>query len=229
MWEWMQENSTALQILLSLLSTVVWITYLHVFLSSFRRQTRSSLMISRGGSRDLKARCIVSNMGSEAAFLMDVLVEFETQGKRFTTSVVDRLEQRDNDNDGQQHMTSSALGPMTSGSSIDIGSFEDILKRAHRQFDSADFTKDILKIRLIAIAATSQARELVAACRGFEFNFAADGGVEQIRSLDIVAEQIRSRRKRKSLRRVLEKIQRNEVLDQSVSPELIETHPLTGK
>ncbi|TCS62799.1 hypothetical protein EDD52_10894 [Primorskyibacter sedentarius] len=219
MWGWLHDNSTTLQVLVSLLSTCVWITYLHVFLSSYRRQTRSSLMISREGARDLKARCIVSNMGSEAAFLMDVLVEFETEGKKFTTSVIDRLELQGAEGDTSK--TGSAQGPMASGSYVDIGSFEDILTRAHRQFDSADFTRDILRTRLIAIAATSQARDLVAACRGFEFIFGTEGSVVHVRPIEIAAKQIRSRRKRKSLRRLLEKIQRDEVLNRSVSPELI--------
>lgn len=216
----MQEHSTTLQVLVSLLSTGVWIAYLHVFLSSYRRQTRSSLLISREGAHGLKGRCVISNMGSEPAFLMDVLAEFETSDTRFTASVIDRAELRDGESDGRQDV--SAQGPMQSGSHVDIGSFEDVLTRAKEKFHSEDFTRDVSTLRLIAIAATSQARDLAAACRCFEFVFDDDGKVTRVRPLDISSEQIRSRRKRKKLRELLERIQEEEVMDQSVSDDLIE-------
>ncbi|MFW8635462.1 hypothetical protein [Cribrihabitans pelagius] len=219
MWNWMHENSTTLQVLVSLLSTGVWIAYLHVFLSSYRRQTRSSLLISREGARGLKGRCVISNMGSEPAFLMDVLAEFETADTRFTASVIDRSELQENE-DGNS-VGVSAQGPMLSGSHVDIGAFEDILSRAKQKFHSQDFTSEISNMRLIAIAATSQARDLAAACRCFEFVFDSQGQVSRIRPLDISAEQIRSRRKRKKLRTLLEQMQRDEVMDEPVSDDLI--------
>lgn len=226
MWSWLQEHSTSIQMLVSLLSTGVWIAYLHVFLSSYRRQTRSSLLISREGPHGLKGRCIISNMGSEPAFLMDVLAEFETEGTRFTASVVDRLElwERDEDPDSQF----CAVGPMESGGYLDFGSFEDILRRAQITFESQDVTRDVLKVRLIAIAATSQARELVAACRSFEFDVGRDDNVVRIRPVEISAQQIRSRRKRKKLGELLQRIQREETIDHSVGDDLVEGDSLIG-
>ncbi len=226
MWSWLQENSSSIQILVSLLSTVVWIAYLHVFLSSYRRQTRSSLLISREGAHGLKGRCVVSNMGSEPAFLMDVLAEFETEGTRFTASVVDRLELWERDDNPDTSVT--AIGPMASGGHVDVGSFEDILTRTRKAFESQDFTRDILNVRLIAIAATSQARQLVAAYRCFEFDFGNNGDVVRIRPLEIAAKQIRSRRKRKKLSRLLERIQREEAINQPVGDDLVEQRPILG-
>lgn len=222
MWSWLQEHSTSVQVVVSLLSTGVWIAYLHVFLSSYRRQTRSSLLISREGAHGLKGRCVISNMGSEPAFLMDVLAEFETEGTRFTASVIDRLELWERDEDPDCEF--SAIGPMASGGYLDFGSFEDILRRAQISFDSRDFTRDLLKVRLIAIAATSQARELVAACRSFEFDFGTDHDTVRIIPVEISAQQIRSRRKRKKLSKLLEKLQREETINHPVCDDLFEDY-----
>jgi hypothetical protein len=226
MWSWLQENSASLQVLVSLLSAGVWIFYLHVFVSSYRRQTRSSLLISRDGAHGLKGRCVISNMGSEPAFLMDVLAEFETEGKRFTASVVDRQELWESDDDPGTEI--AAKGPISSGGHVDIGSFKDIVSRSQKVFNSEDFTRDVLRVRLIAIAATSQARELVAACRSFEFDFDANGDVIHVRPLQIVAEQIRSRRKRKKLSKLLEQTQRDEAMNEPVADDLVADRSILG-
>ncbi|MFW8595295.1 hypothetical protein [Cribrihabitans neustonicus] len=221
MWSWIQENSATLQLVVSLLTAFVWIAYLHVFVSSYQRQTRSSLLISGEGPHGLKGRCVISNMGSEPAFLMDVLAEFETADKKFTASVIDRAELWESEEGTSDGI--SAQGPMLSGSYVDIGSFEDVLDRAKRKFNSEDFTRNVSTLRLIAIAATSQARDLAAACRCFEFVFDDGGDVSRIRPIEISAEQIRSRRKRRKLRSLLEEIQKDEVIDHSVSDDLIES------
>lgn len=226
MWAWMQTHASSIQVLVSLLTTVVWIAYLHVFLSSYRRQTRSSLLISREGARGLDSRCIIANMGSEPAFLMDVLAEFETEGKRFTASVVDRLELWEQDQEPGE--ASSAQGPMESGGYVDVGSFGDVLTRAHRQFQSHDFTNEIVNLRLIAIAATNQARHLAAACRSFEFSFDEDGDVVQVVPVEAAAKQIRSRRKQKQIRRLLEGLQREAAIDSPVSDDLVD-QPIFGR
>ena len=220
MWNWLNENSSIIQVFVTLLSTIVWIVYLHIFFSSYRRQTRSSLLITRHGSREINGRCIISNMGSEPAYLLDVLAEFETEGSRTTASVIDRLEIWDRDRKDSENL--SAEGPIKSGDSVDIGSFEDLLSRAHRQFNSKDFTQDVITMRLIAIAATSQARELVAATREFElFTADSEGGKMKICPVGVEAEQIVSRQKRRHLRKILAEIQRNEAMGRPVSDDLI--------
>ncbi|WP_150281804.1 hypothetical protein [Salipiger aestuarii] len=214
MWEWMKDNVTTLQVVVSVVSTGVWIAYLHVFLASFKRQTRSSLLITRAGGRGMVGRCIVSNMGSEPAYLLDVLAEFGVGDTKTTVSVVDRLELWDKASDVTTGV--SAVGPIGSGGYVDIGSFDDLFARARKRLGSTDAIQRTDALKLVAIAATNQARHLVAAYRSFEIHRGDDGAQIRIIPVEVEAVQIRSRRMRKKLVGLLSELQRNEALDRDV-------------
>ena len=214
MWEWLKDNVTLLQVLVSLTSALVWIAYLQMFAASFRRQTRSSRLITLAGGRGTTGRCIVSNMGSEPAYLMDVLAEFEADGNQTAVSVVDRLELWDKSSDVTTGV--SAVGPLTSGSYVDIGSFDNLFTRARKRLGTTDATEKAETIKLIAIAATSQARDLVAAYRSFELYRPEGSDTVQLLPVEVESKQIRSRRKRKKLRALLEELQRNEAVERDV-------------
>ncbi|MBS8228674.1 hypothetical protein DYI42_20810 [Vannielia litorea] len=213
MWQWLQDNQPAIQIIVSLTTTVVWIAYLHIFLVSFRRQTRSGLLINRAGRDGLAARCIISNLGSEPAYLTDVLAEVEIGEDTLTTSVVDRLEMFEDSDQSQ-----TAQGPMASGAYIDIGSFEDIFERVHQRHGSRDIARKADRIKLIAVAATSQARDLVAAYRNFDIS--GSGEQTMLRPVEVEAKQVRSWFQRRRLKRLLSAIQRREPLNGSASSQL---------
>ena len=216
MWEWLKDNVTTLQVMVSLLSTGVWIVYLHIFLSSFRRQTRSSLLINRAGARDMQGRCLISNMGGEPAFLLDVLAEVASEDRVLTVSVVDRLELWDTETDPRGGV--SAEGPIASGDYVDIGSFDEIMNRVAKALGEQRGEARDLRIELVAIAATNQARQLIGAHRGFRIA-TGEGGI-QVRPKQIEAVQIRSRRQRKQLKTVLEELQTKASLDRAITGDL---------
>ncbi|WP_339112853.1 hypothetical protein [Thioclava sp. GXIMD2076] len=217
MWNWITENVTALQAMVSLLSTVVWIVYLNLFLSSYQRQKRSSILISRAGSNQMGAHCIVSNMGSEPAFLVDVLAEIATDERIITASVADRLESWDEG--ASPSTTVSAEGPIESGGYTDIGTFEQLFDRVCRQSEIENCAHRISHVNLIAIAATNQARELVAAHRSFEVN-RSEGRAPRLHPVQVEAIQIRSRHKRKKLTAILKQMQDYQAIEGSVMGEL---------
>jgi len=209
MWTWLQENHAAIQIIVSLVTTAVWIGYLHVFLVSFLRQTRSGLLINRAGHDGQRARCIVSNLGSEPAYLTDVLAEVDIGEDSITASVVDRFEVKEG---GQEGVT--AQGPMASGGYVDIGSFDDIFERVRTRFGKNAMGEDVKGIKLIAIAATSQARSLVAAYRNFDLDHTEAGAVI-LRPVEVEARQVRSWLEQRRLEALLRRIQRGEDLERS--------------
>ncbi len=213
MWQWILDNQPALQVVVSLTTTVVWIVYLHIFLSSFRRQTRSGLLINRAGRDGLRARCIVSNLGSEPAYLTDVLAEVEIGERTITASVVDRLEMFEGGDTSE-----TAQGPMASGAYIDIGSFEDIFERIRQRSGAEDVARQAERVKLIAVAATSQARDIVAAYRNFDITGSDEGAV--LRPLEVEAPQVRSWLHRRRLKRLLSAIQRGARLERSASAQL---------
>lgn len=200
MLEFVQQNSDLVQIGASLTTTLVWLVYLHILLRGFRDQRRSSVLINRGGGEDLTARCLVSNMGAQPAYLLDVIACIETGEGPFVSSVVDRRELRREELERPTEMTGQ--GPLPSGGYVDIGSFGDIAERAGTAIDDTDCPDRRLK--LIAVAATNQASNIVAAVREFDL-VPADGQV-CVRPRSLEARQLRSGRARRRVRATLERL-----------------------
>lgn len=218
MWAWLEANVTTLQVLVSIVSTGVWIAYLNLFLTSYRRQTRSSILISRAGAQTYEGRCLVSNMGSEPAFLTDVLAEFKGEDGCRTISVVDRLELWEQEESPINNI--SAEGPIASGEYVDIGSFAEIFKRAEKKLGGCSSIDGSEQVNLIAIAATNQARDLIAASRTFKLVRPEENGMMKVQPTEVEAKQIRSRSKRKSLKRILGELQTRDSVERAVSGDL---------
>ncbi|WP_088632899.1 hypothetical protein [Phaeobacter sp. 22II1-1F12B] len=214
MLEFIRQNSELMQIGASLTTTLVWLVYLHVLLRGFRDQRRSSVLINRGGGEDLDARCLVSNMGAQPAYLLDVLACIETDDGADVSSVVDRRELRREELERATEMTGQ--GPLPSGGYVDIGSFKDIAKRADSDIRIEDMPQRTVK--LIAVAATNQASHIVAAVR--EFDLVPEGNNISVRPKSLEAKQLRSRRSRKQVRTALEMLQNRSGSGPEIAAEL---------
>lgn len=214
MLEFIRQNSELMQIGASLTTTLVWLVYLHVLLRGFRDQRRSSVLINRGGGEDLDARCLVSNMGAQPAYLLDVLACIETDDGADVSSVVDRRELRREELERATEMTGQ--GPLPSGGYVDIGSFKDIAKRADSDIRIEDMPQRTVK--LIAVAATNQASHIVAAVR--EFDLVPEGNSISVRPKSLEAKQLRSRRSRKQVRTALEMLQNRSASGPEIAAEL---------
>ncbi|MBL3705319.1 hypothetical protein GI582_21690 [Sulfitobacter sp. BDSS02] len=214
MLEFIRQNSELMQIGASLTTTLVWLVYLHVLLRGFREQRRSSVLINRGGGEDIDARCLVSNMGAQPAYLLDVLACIETDEGADVSSVVDRRELRREELERATEMTGQ--GPLPSGGYVDIGSFKDIAKRADSDIRLDDMSRRTVK--LIAVAATNQAAHIVAAVR--EFDLVPEDNSVSVRPRSLEAKQLRSRRSRKQVRKALEMIQNRSGTGPEIAAEL---------
>lgn len=204
MMEFLTENVEIVQIAASLATTIVWLVYLHIFLSGYIQQRRSSILINRGGGPDMKARCLVSNMGAQPAYLLDVLASLDTGDAPAVASVVDRQELRKEELDQPANVTGQ--GPIPSGGYVDIGSFEDVARRAGHSAEDADLQDRCLK--LVAVCATNQANHVVAAVREFDL-VPRDEGV-RLAPRKLEARQIRSRRLRRKITSMLETLERKD-------------------
>ncbi|MGK7755684.1 MULTISPECIES: hypothetical protein [unclassified Roseovarius] len=204
MLEFIKENVEIAQIAVSLMTAIIWLVYLHIFLSGYIQQRRSSILINRGGGPDMQARCLVSNMGAQPAYLLDVLASLGTGDDINVSSVIDREELRKEELEQPTKVTGQ--GPIPSGGYVDIGTFGDVARRAGHSAEDGNLEDRCLK--LVAVCATNQANHVVAAVREFDLH-AADGGVRLVpRKLE--ARQIRSRRLRKKITSMLERLARKD-------------------
>lgn len=193
MIDWISENSDVLSLLVSAGMLAVWLTYLHVFLVSYKRQTRSKIVINRGAGVDLDARCLISNMSSDAIYVESIVASVEAQKSERNCAVTDI----EGGGDGQAATDPKKLthqGPLGPGEYMDIGSYRELIARV---VDGRGCLETVLEettgpiVAQIQVVADYASEDLlVGARRRFDLEVQErrwllkpqDGGTEQIRS-----------------------------------------------
>ncbi|HEX2528553.1 MAG TPA: hypothetical protein VHL31_19940 [Geminicoccus sp.] len=175
----------------------VWIAYLQVFVSSFRRQKRSKILINRGAGSGLEARCLISNMSAEAIYIESLIASVETKEGRWSWPVTDMQEGR------SDLKLATRQGPVQAGQFIDIGSFRSLVepvlqKHAERRDGVAPGDVDDLIAFEIKVIAVHGSEDLLAgAIRRFDVR---RGESQLLLSGTMVGtRQIRSRIERRKL------------------------------
>lgn len=197
--DWIAENSAALQVGVGVLNALVWVMYLHLFLTSYRRQQETVILIHRGASEDDRARCIVSNMGSEAIYILSVVAELTVDGEVCSAHVTDRDEIDLDSFDDPLRRTSQ--GPLKSGEFLDVGSFHDLAVRALHRVAPDKSPEDVERIRVTVVAASSHAAALVGASREFLRQKGKSG--YSVMPTTLVAQQLRRRRDRRRIENMM--------------------------
>ena len=199
--DWIAENSAVLQVGVGVLNAVVWVLYLHLFLTSYRRQQETVILIHRGASDDDRARCIVSNMGSEPIYVLSVLAELTIDGEERAAYVTDREEIDIDSFDDPLRRTSQ--GPLKSGEFLDIGSFQDLALRALQRVAPEKSAEAAERIRITVVAASSHAHALVGATREFVRQQGEKG--YSVVPTTLVARQLRKRADRHRIEELMRK------------------------
>jgi hypothetical protein len=196
MWEWITSNAAVMQAIIALVTAGVWITYLHVFVESLRRQRRSEILITMGGGRGLGSRVLVSNLGLEPIYILDVMLTLCSDAGERIVSVADRTEldpSRDDDGPGR----ATLQGPLKSGDYVETGTVDTLLDRAARTLGKGREDAELSRIEITIAAVTAAASGIVAARRVFDVRHRDEGTALQPRT--IYAEQIRDRRGRRRI------------------------------
>lgn len=200
MWNWLSENASSIQATVGAITALVWIVYLQILVSGLRRQRRTEVLIHLGGSQSLDARVFISNLGFEPIYILEILLTiWSTDGER-ETSIADRTETAKGDLSSPSAATFQ--GPLNSGDFIDIGSFEDLLKRA-RWNTSDDLDPGAINRVEVKVAAISAASSAVVASKR-QFYVECSANEYQIRPKTLYATQIRSWWGRYRLKRELQ-------------------------
>lgn len=190
---WISQNVEILSLLVSVGMLAVWLTYLHVFLVSYNRQTRSKIVINRGAGVDLDARCLISNMSSESIYVESIVASVEAAlgDWRCTVTDIEGGGDRELPVDPKKLTHQGPLGP---GEYMDIGSYRQLLERV---LDGRGRLETVLKnmtgpvVAQIQVVADYASEDLLVGARR-RFRLEAKerrwllepqgGGTEQIRS-----------------------------------------------
>jgi hypothetical protein len=198
MWNWIAGNHQVISALANIAMLFVWIAYLQVFVSSYRRQKRSNILINRGAGAGLEARCLISNMSAEAIYIESVIATVETTEGRWSCPVTELLEGR-SDLD-----LKTRQGPLQAGRLVDIGSFqsliEPVLQRSAglRGAVAPDGLETLVAFEIKVIAVHGSEDLLAGAMRRFDVIRRQDRLL--LRGHSVGTQQIRSRHKRERLR-----------------------------
>ncbi|TJZ91922.1 hypothetical protein FA743_08865 [Paracoccus gahaiensis] len=195
MWEWISENSGLVQAGMAAVTALIWVIYLHILVLGMRRQRRTEILIHLGGARDLSARILVSNLGLEPLYVLEIMLTVWTADGERMSSVADRTEIAKDQHESPRQAT--LQGALKSGDHVDIGSVTDLLDRArHQSFDQIE-PADIRHLQVTVAAITAADSHIAAARRRFAMR--REGETLSLRPVNLAAQQIRSRRQRRKI------------------------------
>ncbi len=208
MLDWIGQYSDPLMALGSIGTLLIWLIYLQLFFVQYRRHTTPALIISRGGGTSLHAHCLLSNMSGEAVHIQAIIATLRGSEGIANRSVTDRRDLALGEGDRAEYGSLSQRGPLPSGRMMDVGPFSALI----RGVSDADWVPEksalppdielpvIMEIEVVAFYGSEDS--LVGAKRAFRLE-GVDGAV-QIRAETVHTEQLRRRRDRRRLERLLD-------------------------
>ena len=202
MLAWIETHSSALQVAVGLTTALVWVIYLHILVSGLRRQRRSEILITLGGKRDMSGRIMVSNLGFEAIYILDILLRLSGDERDDTVSVAERGKQDQRGEDPSDKPTLQT--PLKAGDLVDIGEIATLLDRAGASAAGSPGGPCLSRIDITVVAVTAATSSIVAAQRSFDVEQGVDGP-GRLRPHSLYARQIRSRRERRRIEQDMER------------------------
>ena len=173
MWSWIRNNTDIIDAGLNGAMVLIWFVYLQIFFVIFRRANRSMIHIGMLATEDEDARCLVTNMGSDAVYLVAVVIDLECGDATYQTLVTDRIEvAKDQVSSLRQR---SNQGPLKAGEAIDIGSFRDLTERAALKLGRGIDASSCAAITITAAVATHQDLRVKGGYKRFDIDNGSKG------------------------------------------------------
>ncbi|WP_206663412.1 hypothetical protein [Aurantiacibacter suaedae] len=202
LWQWLADNSQVISILLSLLMLVVWATYLQLILVQYRATRRSSILITRAAGKGIRSRCLITNMSSLPIYVTSLIGKLHIGEREIELPLTDLQEQPEDL--GSDPRSSMAQGSLNTGEYMNIGHFDDIIRRMLDANDEGHVqVTDVDRIELTVVAFHGWRDLPVGAVRNFKIELSS-GGVPKILPLSLATEQINQRHLRRQLSKTLE-------------------------
>lgn len=190
--QWLLDHGQAVSAMTGLGTLAVWVVYLQVFVNSYRRQLRATLLITRGAGSDLDANCFLSNMSSGPLYVQSVLVTLETRAGSTTGAATDL---RWDDCQRLKPTERTRQGPLGQGEMRSIGSFKELMLQTLSGEEERLDSVEAVTIDVIIIYGSENLP--AGARRRFIIDRNDDG--PSVHGETLVTTQIRKRRQRKRL------------------------------
>ena len=202
--QWLEQHAQLISALVGVGTLLVWVVYLQVFLSSYRRTNKAMILINLTGGSGLDARCLVANMSVGPLYLYAITLTLQGAGETVTCPVTEL--------DGVEHWQEPSdlqlwtrQGPLKSGKLRDMGTIEALVDhvRSKRGAAAARAIDRLERLELTVVGTLASDDLVVAASRAYDV--VTEGGASQLRARSIGAHQIRSRRQRRATAAALER------------------------
>ncbi|MDX3935716.1 hypothetical protein [Stenotrophomonas sp.] len=185
-------------------TALIWIVYLSVFLQSYRRQQRPSILITSGAGKDLDAHCFVTNLGLEPVYLLDVVIDLIDPDGNVVRAVIPERNERwsegpEEDDDARR---ATNVGTLSSGGERDLGRFRTLIERACTENPAIRSGTAFNGLEVTVVAVTASQAELCGASRCYQIDHPAEGK-PLLRAQSIKARQLQGYFARKNLTRLL--------------------------
>jgi hypothetical protein len=213
LWSWLRENHGAVSALASLATLVVWTLYFQMLLMNYRRTLRPKILINRGAGHRLQAHCLIADMSAEPIYIEAVLLDvgYLADGEKAVARSRYSLSDLDLDIlNGSDSSPQWFQGPLDSSEWLDIGTFQQLIGKVLEQDRTAEGAfpvdrmpaLDRLRELTVIVVATYRAQDLLVAARR-SFDVKQDTIGKRLIPRHFTAEQIRSRRDRRALERIM--------------------------
>lgn len=191
--QWINDHSQLVSALTGVGTLLVWIIYLQVFVSSYRRQQRATLLITRGPGQGLAAHCFLTNMSAGPVYVQSVITTLDIpQGPIIKPAT----EMQDAEAEGlSRPLQRTRQGPLHPGEIRDIGAFEHLMAPALQE---ANQPGDAVKAVTITILGIYGSEDLPVGARRC-FRIVATAGKLRVQGETMETDQIRKRRERRTL------------------------------
>lgn len=198
MWQWIDQNSGALNVLFNAGILAVWAFYLQHFVANFRRARSSKILISCGAGEGAQAHCFVCNMSSEPVYVVDVIATMDAGNERWAGSITDNdREEREQPLDVT---AKTKQGALKVGDMRDFGDFGALLRRVRRarglsRQEAWPEGEGEITLELTVVAVYGPEDLPVAARRSFLLG--CEEGRQRVRPATVDTIQVRSRAERR--------------------------------
>lgn len=191
--QWVADHSQLISALTGMGTLLVWVIYLQVFVSSYRRQLRATLLITRGPGDGLAARCFVTNMSAGPVYVQSVLVALETPT---TTFLMPATETQDEEQRAYSlPLERTRQGPLQPAAIRDIGSFEHLMAPALHE--AGDRPEAVRAVTIVVLGVYGSEDLPIGARRRFVVT--PSGARRRLHGATLDTEQIRKKSERRKL------------------------------